>query len=713
MKNFKIIKKATLLLSLLSFSFITLAQITINEDKTYDPYHLPPANVKDGLVLEDNCKVIIKDLSIGFESSAQIVVNKGCILIIDQAKLTSKYYFDGTEWQGIVIKGHAGKKQSVKNIVQNIGEQGMVILKGHKTSYNDVSYAKICNASIGVKVEDGGILRAYNTMFYNCAFGVEFTPYESPDKPDKNLSCFDECLFTWTKKGVLVDYDDTEEPEDSDDDFIHIHLNNVNGVKILGCQFYSFLGLAKLNNGNCPRGCGIRVSNSEVVIQKSTHYYGPSQSCSPNGKKNHFKNLEIGVFCKNDNGTEADENELNILECKFHDCHKSILLDGVRNANIYKNEIDLHFWNTCDLYSIYILSNIITSNNNIIENKFRIIPEYVISLNPLVQVKDSTSNAVSEHHKCIFDRSQYAYTNNYYKNVFQFKKLPYYLGLSAAITGIKFDVNYLYTGSREYNIRCNNFNFNQYSLDNLWNILIEYPCNEPYNISIGNISLPACNNFKVQSSKTKHLKVQGTVPNTSFNYYLTNTNSEHPYSNYVFGFNLLNSTDNPTCDDCCDDSEPCNFYPNILDVVDISEDLDVGSIVEGYDGFIEADNPWNVTGTIFNINDDDPTPYFDTVAQVLRKAIPDTLKENIFMGNELIKIYPNPLVNQSTIHFNKPKKYTINIYDNLGKLVKCIKTDDTKHNVIINRSIFTTNGVYHVIVTFNGKYILKENLIVY
>lgn len=162
-----------------------------------------------------------------------------------------------------------------------------------------------------------------------------------------------------------------------------------------------------------------------------------------------------------------------------------------------------------------------------------------------------------------------------------------------------------------------------------------------------------------------------------------------------------------------------NNYIYVADRVDGLIVLDITDTINPVAAVFDGKGMWK---TFFGSQDvklgDDGKIYLSdfNAGVIIIEAFDHTIgidkPENSFVEKEQIRIYPNPSSSYITVEFSNPKseKYTINIYNGLGQLVKSTK------NITSERSIIETghlrSGIYFIEVTSKSRIFKTEKLII-
>lgn len=90
------------------------------------------------------------------------------------------------------------------------------------------------------------------------------------------------------------------------------------------------------------------------------------------------------------------------------------------------------------------------------------------------------------------------------------------------------------------------------------------------------------------------------------------------------------------------------------------------------------------------------------------------LARNNGQNDPATSIFPNPSTGKFTIQFNLPSNIDeaeVKIFDNLGKLLKTYKVDNTFNDLIVDNSDFA-NGIYHCTIEIGGSIIESKEIVI-
>jgi hypothetical protein len=357
--------------------------ITVNETWDFDIRWYSDIVVKTGVTMTVKCKILMAD-------QAKIIVERGATLIIDGGTITSAYQM----WKGIEVWGDRTKSQLPS---AGITYQGKVILKNGAKIENAVEgilTIKRDNTGVFDWNYTGGIIKADNSMFYNCKTAVAYLSYQNfiPTNPTvklNNQGYFKNCEFKTT--GQLKNL--------SISPYAFISMYDVQGIRFLGNLFRNE---ASITDNLGIKGDGIISVDAKYVVTSFCNVLPPFGSPCPTASsfKNSFENLQYGI------NASAGISPLNTLT--------------VNNTNFSNNEFSLYI-KTIDYPTI-------TNNTfNIPSSSFPPIiplPTYGVYLDNSTGFKLENNNFTTSEGGWIgsyVNNSQYyanSVYNNYYSNLY-------------------------------------------------------------------------------------------------------------------------------------------------------------------------------------------------------------------------------------------------------------------------------------------------------
>lgn len=451
--------------------------------------------------------------------------------------------------------------------------------------------------------------------------------------------------------------------------------------------------------GNYPRGRGIDALNSYFIATKSYHYLEsliiPSP-CKANGLTNLFYNLYWGISYTGN----ASKHSMDILENEFIDCSfpvQTTVGSYCETPIIYRNLIKLNKWTTCDFRGVKFVGEV--KDAQVIENRYEIIQN----------VEDTAWLVQTPEFHCFVEESENISNipTHYYFNSFisdAYNKI-------GSVNGIKIN-NPQYSTA---NISCNIFNIRQLNLSTEH---INIDLNNQIITNIGDANTPACNQFKKSFSNLKHIKglIQGNL------YYWSYDNSTPPSAFFEptsltnFQKVLLN---NEVCTTCTE-KNPCDYYPEPIDLIDPSEWLDPAvqcELTTFHDHLllspITAIEQWLSQLDPEDVTYYDPTSgvYLPDPEIVLKKAKSDSIfqKDSIFH----LVIYPNPAKELFFVNYNfKNNNIIFEVYNVLGLQVYKKQLTTSSGFFYINTEELGNQGTYYLIFKSNDRIFEKKKVLI-
>lgn len=330
--------------------------------------------LSDSCIIENGCRLIIKDCNVYVDPDSRIIVRRGGVLVVENATIDADMTNGARQWPGIQVHG--------TNILHQFRINGV-----YQQGYIELHNATIKNAFIGIDLGDpedwfkkGGIIHAENSRFINNTRAIHAENYKNVDPntfrtADYN-ALFDNCIFEINEDfiGAKMFYK-------------HVDLYEVRGLKFYGCQF-----LQKTKNDKISEfSVGIEANDSDFTVGSSR-----------DGKRTStiFSGFHRGIAANTINFN--DINEPKVLNAIFRDnnigielknCQKAIILssDFIIDKSYYRNDgiciagltdlimedntftaVNEEYDNEC--YAVY--STHITEKVNLENNTFKGIPVY-------------------------------------------------------------------------------------------------------------------------------------------------------------------------------------------------------------------------------------------------------------------------------------------------------------------------------------------------
>ena len=302
---------------MLNCDYFTYSDIPleITSDKTwYDVRY-----INSDLIVKSGNTLTIRE-KIGFIKQAKIIIEPGAKLILDGGTLTNAC---GTMWQGIEVWGNRDLSQYPQS------NQGVVELKNGATIENARCAITTCQKdAVGniLWAYTGGIIHAKDANFINNRKAIEFLSYHNilPNGREiDNSSYFNNCTFETNAQ--------LSDPGTLPETFVS--LNDVKGVKFLGCTFQNTAPTGVYSTIHRGNGITSVDANYEVKPSCLNPYIYPCSEYQPNT----FQNLYYGIYASNTNPAIT----LTINGNNFDNNHRSIFLKGINNATITKNNFDI------------------------------------------------------------------------------------------------------------------------------------------------------------------------------------------------------------------------------------------------------------------------------------------------------------------------------------------------------------------------------------
>lgn len=265
-----------------------------------------PVYVTGTLTIPSGANITIKDMIFRFDPNANVVVEAGAKLTLDNTVFTVDDRCDpNLMWKGVVVNGNG----SLPQIPQT--NQGYFVMKNN---------SMIEHALLAVRVRPGGIIQTANSTFRNNRNGVSMMPYQLNNY---NLSKF--ITTTFKTEGLLNI--PTLFP------VYHAYLNRVKGVNFYGCTFLDDPQGANIGGIN-NKGNGIISNDSRFSV---VPYCSNPFNCN-NSTPSEFKGLYYGIRAQSSNVY----NTATVRQNNFINNHRAIYLSGMNLANVTENHIEVY-----------------------------------------------------------------------------------------------------------------------------------------------------------------------------------------------------------------------------------------------------------------------------------------------------------------------------------------------------------------------------------
>ncbi len=412
-----------------------------------------------------------------FDENSKIIIEPGGQLILDGATCTAPC---GQTWQGIEVRGNAAEHQ--------FEYEGHPLAQGKLVLRNNASIQNAWNAITTWKYNDwntvGGIVIAENSLFINNKRSVEFMPYQNyhpfSGQPMGYVSHFTNCQFIVDDNYRIPDFNS------------HITMNNVNGIKISGCEFTNNItSLQHTGQGIYTIDAGYRITDyCDAAIQPC-----PDTSIM----HTNFNNLYAGIIALN----SQSSNTIYVNNAEFVNNGIGIKLNTVDNATIIFNDfyIGPDIYDSCFTNEFGLGIYLINSNG------------YAIEENNFYPAQNMTGDAigVNVNYETDFALENSITYNEIYKNTFD----------SVRIANNTQGVNFNHNNQVGLVHLCNNNSNNTYDFYNT-GLGIQY-MQGSLDESAGNkFSLNANNQYSDYNNQSDwsimYFYEEGNTPETPVNY---------------------------------------------------------------------------------------------------------------------------------------------------------------------------------------------------
>jgi hypothetical protein len=297
----------------------------ITQDENWEGFQL---KMKDYIIQPGKTLRILGNISMAPE--ADIFIDRGGKLIINGGRLTGSC---DNLWNGIDVWGDRTKLQSETT-------QGVVrIYNGGTIEYAECAIENIHRTGGELSIFTGGIFEIEDAIFKDNFVAIKFWPYHNSHPvtglPANNTSHINKSEFKTTQDLYDLGY----HPD------CFISMTEVEGVKILGCNFHN-----ELDNIDA-QGIGIVTTAADFIVD---NYCTEQVIPCPDYAPGHFENLEYGIYAAGITSVERAR----ITNSEFINNRRGIYLSACVYPEITQNIFEVRkaenvpFYNAvyCGLY---------------------------------------------------------------------------------------------------------------------------------------------------------------------------------------------------------------------------------------------------------------------------------------------------------------------------------------------------------------------------
>jgi len=298
----------------------TNLEATFPGTATWSPATSQVVKLVEGITIDSGASLTIEQgVDVLFGPLGKLIVKKGGKLIVEGQVLAQTTFGPACqmEWLGIEVWGDSSLTQSAADTTH----QGSV-----KMEYCIVEHAKtgILSGDPNDPTKSGGVVRAYNSVFYDNVRDVVFLPYRNHIQMSSvtlgNVSVFESCDFRTTEffydPALWADYGTLPSAG-----AYHVGLFDVKNVSFLSCRFVN----------NNPQNYAPHLRGVGIFGVESGIYLREQSSCI-------FSGLSDGVWMQ---ASGFSANAINITGAVFEGNIHGIVLEGTRYSAVFKNIIDV------------------------------------------------------------------------------------------------------------------------------------------------------------------------------------------------------------------------------------------------------------------------------------------------------------------------------------------------------------------------------------
>jgi len=270
------------------------------------------------IIVDSGACLTIKSVAL-FNSQAKIIVKQGGKLIIDEGKLTNAC--PNELWEGIEAWGSDTNQYFYQYFgVVNISNGGTI--ENARTAI--ANYCKTCNYN---DLQSGGVIRTENATFRNNRIAIDFAPFRNEWQGQEQAyrATFSKSIFEHNE--YLNDYSDFK---------YFIKMQQVNGIKIYGCDFTSDTTNIHFENE-------IPNKYRTGIYSIGSQFYVDGQCISQTApctlyKSSHFSGLNYGIYALGIDGTET----VSVKKSCFDHNRTGIYLSAINYATIVRDTFNVN-----------------------------------------------------------------------------------------------------------------------------------------------------------------------------------------------------------------------------------------------------------------------------------------------------------------------------------------------------------------------------------
>jgi hypothetical protein len=348
----------------------------ITEDTTWESI----VYLNHEVIVDSGACLTIKSVA-HFSSQSNILVKQGGKLIIDGGTLTNAC--PETLWEGIVVYGYDTAQYYNQYFgVVNVINEGTIENARIGISTN---YCPLCE---NPQSNGGGIIRAEKAIFRNYGIAVEFNPfrniYQGLEKP--YMASFKNCLFEFN-----------EYLQDGSDFKYFVKFNQVNGIRIQGCDFIgNSLTFDPIKEETLKYSSGIYSVGSQFYVEDAC--LSQSAPCTLY-KTSHFRGLNYGIYALGIDGRKT----VSVKKTFFDQNKTGIYLSAVNYATVVQDTFEVKlgkptYDTLCGLYMDYCKGYQI--EENIFHGDYR----YKYMENPYPRVGVAINNSGEQYNEIYNNR---------------------------------------------------------------------------------------------------------------------------------------------------------------------------------------------------------------------------------------------------------------------------------------------------------------------
>ncbi len=330
------------------------------------------------IIIPANCTLTIRNCQIRMRDNRFIAVERGGLLILEDATLTS--CSNNTQWSGIMVWGNSSIQTQSYAPYGNFGKVVMhqSIIENAK---NGVILCKLDYSTLAIDYSTcGGIIEANYTIFKNCRKSIAFMKHPAPNYNATLLRC--DFINTRPNSSAAP---------------VFVSLWGVKNVLFQGCTFTN-------------------IDTAEFYKMRGVYSIDATYKFINYGTFNSFTNLAYGIQVENSISTHHIE----VDKCKFINCARGVFWSNANFSRVTNSKFEIRRYDQNIVYSNCIEPNRFGDNYGIYSDFSN---AFTIEENVFTSYGGGIGNYVNalgydRQNGCVI-RNNYGYADELYRNEFK------------------------------------------------------------------------------------------------------------------------------------------------------------------------------------------------------------------------------------------------------------------------------------------------------